>query len=302
MQPIISVDNLVKQYKDVTAVDRVSFQINSGTCFGLLGPNGAGKTTTIEMMEGLTQPSSGQIKLFGRALTKKALDQIGIQFQQTALQDFLTVTETINLFSSFYHNTVETKKLIKMCDLVDVADRNHQKLSGGQKQRLLLALALVNDPQVIFLDEPTTGLDPHARRNFWDLLTNIKNSGKTIIITTHYMDEAQYLCDEIAIMDKGRVIAHDSPDNLLEQHFSGAIIRLPQKNVDEHNVPAGARRFGESFYDIDAQSVETTINALLQAGISLEGLRVKSANLDDLFIKLTGHALTGADSSTEEGS
>lgn len=301
MDPIISVDGLVKQYKDVIAVNNVSFQIKPGTCFGLLGPNGAGKTTTIEMMEGLTPPSTGQIKLFGETLTKAALDQIGIQFQQTALQDFLTVTETINLFSSFYKNTVATSSLITMCDLEEVKDRNHQKLSGGQKQRLLLALALVNDPQVIFLDEPTTGLDPHARRNFWDLLTEIKNSGKTIIITTHYMDEAQYLCDEIAIMDRGEIIAHNSPDNLLHQHFSGAIIRLPKANLAGQTLPSGTRPYGEGFYDIEAINVEKTITELLSKGISLDGLQVKSANLDDLFIKLTGHALTGPNTDAETG-
>lgn len=293
MKAIISVENVVKSYKDVVAVNDVSFNILPGRCFGLLGPNGAGKTTTIEMMEGLIPVTSGEIRLFGEVLSKSALDQIGIQFQQTALQDFLTVKETIELFASFYKTTLATDKLITMCDLTAVANRNHQKLSGGQKQRLLLALALVNDPKIIFLDEPTTGLDPHARRNFWDLLTEIKASGKTIIITTHYMDEAQYLCDEIAIMDKGQIIAHDSPDNLLQQHFSGAIIRLPKANVPEHTVVENAREYGDSFYDIDAVNVETTITQLLAKGISLEGLSVKSANLDDLFIKLTGHGLTG---------
>lgn len=296
MKAIISVENVVKAYKDVVAVNNVSFNILPGRCFGLLGPNGAGKTTTIEMMEGLIPVTSGEIRLFGEVLSKSALDQIGIQFQQTALQDFLTVKETINLFASFYKTTLATETLITMCDLTEVADRNHQKLSGGQKQRLLLALALVNDPKVIFLDEPTTGLDPHARRNFWDLLTQIKASGKTIIITTHYMDEAQYLCDEIAIMDKGQIIAHDSPDNLLQQHFSGAIIRLPKANVPANTNVENAREYGDSFYDIDAVNVETTITQLLEKGISLDGLSVKSANLDDLFIKLTGHGLTGESS------
>lgn len=291
MNAIISVQGLVKEYKDVAAVKNISFDIATGKCFGLLGPNGAGKTTTIEMMEGLTKPTRGEIKLFGNVLDKNALDKIGIQFQQTALQDFLTVTETINLFSSFYQTTRSTQSLIEMCDLTEVADRNHQKLSGGQKQRLLLALALVNDPEVIFLDEPTTGLDPHARRNFWDLLTKIKNSGKTIIITTHYMDEAQYLCDEIAIMNRGEIIAHDSPDNLLQQHFSGAIIRLPQENLPDCSHFENIRPYGDGFYDIDAVNVEETITDLLSRGISLEGLQVKSANLDDLFIKLTGQAL-----------
>ena len=184
---------------------------------------------------------------------------------------------------------------MEMCNLLEIKDRRHQKLSGGQKQRLLLALALINDPKILFLDEPTTGLDPHARRTFWDLITKIKQQGKTIILTTHYMDEAEYLCDDIVIMDQGKIIAQDTPSKLLNQHFSGAIIRLPIDNLNGKSIEDFGRPFGHHHVDIDAQDVETSISDLLKNDVKLDGLQVKSANLDDLFIKLTGHQLTGAD-------
>jgi ABC-2 type transport system ATP-binding protein len=292
MSVVIQVDNLTKQYKELTAVDGISFSVKQGTCFGLLGPNGAGKTTTIEMMEGLVTKTSGDILFFGQPINKEILRDIGIQFQHTALQDFLTVEETIDMFSAFYAQVTDKATLMDLCDLHEIADRDHKKLSGGQKQRLLLALALINDPKIIFLDEPTTGLDPHARRNFWDLINKVKQQGKTVVLTTHYMDEAEYLCDDIVIMDKGKIIAHDSPQGLLSKHFSGAIIRLPIENLKDENPEAYGRLFGEHHVDIDAVDVEKVISELLSKKISLAGLQVKSANLDDLFIKLTGHQLS----------
>ena len=292
MSVVIKVENLTKKYKELTAVDGISFSVKQGTCFGLLGPNGAGKTTTIEMMEGLVKSSSGDIHFFGEPINKRTLTDIGIQFQHTALQDYLTVEETINMFSAFYPKVTDKQTLMDLCDLHDIADRDHKKLSGGQKQRLLLALALINDPKIIFLDEPTTGLDPHARRNFWDLINKVKQQGKTIVLTTHYMDEAEYLCDDIVIMDKGQIIAQNSPQGLLSEHFSGAIIRLPVSNLKDEEPELYGRKFGESHVDIDAEDVEKVISELLTKKISLEGLQVKSANLDDLFIKLTGHQLS----------
>ena len=291
MDVIVKVEGLKKVYGDLVAVNGISFDVTKGCCFGLLGPNGAGKTTTIEMMEGLIQQDGGKIQFFGRELDKEALNNIGIQFQHTALQDFLTVEETLDLFASFYPNPANKHEVMQMCDLIDIAEQRHQKLSGGQKQRLLLALALINDPKILFLDEPTTGLDPHARRKFWDLITNIKEQGKTIVLTTHYMDEAEYLCDEIVIMDKGNIIARDTPQGLLTQHFSGAIIRLPIINLNGRGVEQYGRRFGQHHVDIDAKDVEQSISSLLADGVKLDGLQVKSANLDDLFIKLTGHQL-----------
>ncbi|NVK26177.1 MAG: ABC transporter ATP-binding protein [Gammaproteobacteria bacterium] len=291
MSIVIEVNNLTKQYDQLMAVDGISFTVKEGTCFGLLGPNGAGKTTTIEMMEGLVKASSGEISFFGEPLNKETLSFIGIQFQHTALQDFLTVEETIDMFSAFYRDVTDKGELMAMCDLHPIANQDHKKLSGGQKQRLLLALALINKPKIIFLDEPTTGLDPHARRNFWDLINKVKKQGKTIVLTTHYMDEAEYLCDDIVIMDKGKIIAHDTPSNLLANEFEGAIIRLPIENLKDYNVEEFGERFAEHYVDIEAKDVEKAIAELLQKGIALNGLQVKSANLDDLFVKLTGHAL-----------
>ena len=291
MTEVIQVNELSKVYGELTAVDGISFNVKKGRCFGLLGPNGAGKTTTIEMMEGLVKPDSGEIKFFGQPVTKAVLSQIGIQFQHTALQDFLTVEETIDMFSAFYPEVEDKKYLMDLCDLHSIAKQDHKKLSGGQKQRLLLALALINKPKIIFLDEPTTGLDPHARRKFWDLINTIKQQGKTIVLTTHYMDEAEYLCDDIVIMDQGKIIAQDKPQALLHKHFKGAIIRLPLANLSGRDVESYGRVFAEQYVDIDAENVESSIAELLQQGVSLEGVQVKSANLDDLFIKLTGHQL-----------
>ena len=222
MNSILEVKTLVKKFKGVSAVDGISFSVPAGICFGLLGPNGAGKTTTIEMLEGIVKPTSGEIIYhnFGDAkVGDKALyNHLGIQFQQTSLQDYLTVKETLMMFAKLYPQTADIDQLIDLCDLSGFLDQDHRKLSGGQKQRMLLAVAMINDPQVIFLDEPTTGLDPHARRQFWALIQRVKAQRKTIILTTHYMDEAQVLCDEIVIMDKGKIIAKDSPDTLLATH------------------------------------------------------------------------------------
>lgn len=291
MSEVIEVEGLTKQYEALIAVNNISFKVKEGSCFGLLGPNGAGKTTTIEMMEGLIKPTSGKISFFGEVMSKKALQSIGIQFQHTALQDYLTVEETLDMFSAFYPKVTDKSTLMDMCDLHSISDRDHRKLSGGQKQRLLLALALINEPKIIFLDEPTTGLDPHARRNFWTLINKVKQQGKTVVLTTHYMDEAEYLCDDIVIMDQGKIIAQDSPQGLLAENFKGAIIRLPIENLEGQNISEIGQLYAEHYVDIEAQDVEQTISKMLHKGISLSGLQVKSANLDDLFIKLTGHQL-----------
>ncbi len=291
MKSVLEVKNLSKKFKDLTAVKGISFEVPEGVCFGLLGPNGAGKTTTIEMLEGIVKPSGGEILFYGKPASKSIYNSLGIQFQHTALQDFLTVKETLKMFSALYDQTADISELIELCELGDFLNQDHRKLSGGQKQRLLLALALINDPNIIFLDEPTTGLDPHARRNFWDLITAIKAKKKTILLTTHYMDEAEYLCDDIVIMDKGKIIAHDSPDMLLSQHFGGAIIRLPQANLDGFDVNQYTVTERNGFTDITALQIEVTIKQLIKQGISLQGLQVKSPNLDDLFLKLTGNQL-----------
>ena len=290
MTTILEVKQLSKQFSDFYAVDKIDFKVSKGSCFGLLGPNGAGKTTTIEMLEGILVPSSGDILFNDKPITREDFQKLGIQFQHTALQDYLTVRETLTLFSSFYSKTLPTDDLIEQCQLAEFINVDHRKLSGGQKQRLLLALALINDPELIFLDEPTTGLDPHSRRLFWDLVNNIKAQGKTILLTTHYMDEAEYLCDQIAIMDKGKIIAMNSPENLLREHFKGALISLPKENLSaSHNLVNV--QFSQDSALIHTDDTEATIAALLAQQISLQGLQIKSANLDDLFLKLTGHGL-----------
>lgn len=291
MTQVIQVTGLSRSFAGKKAVDKISFTVPAGICFGLLGPNGAGKTTTIEMLEGIIEPDSGDITFDGRPMDKAALTQIGIQFQHTALQDYLTTIETIRLFSAFYPDPVNEKELVALCQLQDFVDQDHRKLSGGQRQRLLLALALVNDPKVLFLDEPTTGLDPHARRNFWDLINKIKGQGKTIVLTTHYMDEAEYLCDHIELMDKGRIIERGNPNALLGKHFSGALIRLPDQPVNDELLAHLPMQRKNGFWEINTSSVEKALSLLTEYKVQLDGLSVKSANLDDLFLKLTGQTL-----------
>jgi len=293
MQPLLEVHQLVKQFRNVRAVDGISFSIKRGTCIGLLGPNGAGKTTTIEMLEGITDATSGEILFKGRPIDDEFRQSAGIMFQHTALQEFITVRETLDLFRSFYLRMRPIDELINRCALADFLDRDVQKLSGGQRQRLLLAVALINDPEILFLDEPTTGLDPQARRNFWQLIHNIKSEQKTVALTTHYMDEAYQLCDEIAIMDQGRIIAQGSPGDLLKAHFETSVISLPFEQfpvaMDEINQPNLRRR--NSQIEIHSNDLNASIRWLLDQGVSLQQMEVRAPTLEDLFLELTGHEL-----------
>lgn len=288
---VLAVEGLSKRYGDVVAVDGISFTITAGQCFGLLGPNGAGKTTTIEMMEGLIAPSAGHIHYAIGCNGREIRHQIGIQFQHTALQDFLTVKETLTLFAAFYQQTLPIDELVTLCDLGDYLGRDNRLLSGGQRQRLLLALALINDPDIIFLDEPTTGLDPQARRHFWQLIQHIKARGKTIILTTHYMDEAEQLCDEIVVMEKGQIIEQGKPFQLLKKHFDNTFILLPALQVPDIVRSRYQHQLRDDVIEINTQDVEQTLTDLISDKVSLQGLHVESANLDDLFLKLTGHSL-----------
>lgn len=291
MVDVIRVNNLRKAFKGIVAVDDVSFKVKAGQCFGLLGPNGAGKTTTIEMLEGILPKDSGQIRYFEGEDIQSAMDRIGIQFQHTAIQDFLTTKETLSLFRSFYSTPLALDTLLDLCDLHDFADQDHRKLSGGQKQRLLLALAMVNNPQILFLDEPTTGLDPHARRNFWQLVERIKSEGKTIVLTTHYMDEAESLCDEIVIMDKGKIIEQGAPEKLLQTYFPGVVIKLAEQALPESiSAQTEVNRLADHI-ELTSQDVESTLKLLVREKVQLEGMQIKSANLDDLFLRLTGYSL-----------
>ena len=234
-RPALRVANLRKTYKDVVAVDGIDLNVPAGQCFGLLGPNGAGKTTTIEICEGLTEPDSGDVEVLGLrwASDAQALRQrLGIQLQETQLSDKLTVGETLRLFRSFFERGPAPEEVIALVQLEEKRDARVVALSGGQKQRLALACALVGDPDLLFLDEPTTGLDPQARRQLWELIEEFKKAGRTILLTTHYMDEAERLCDELAIMDHGKVIARGKPAELVASIGADHVVEL----LDERRV------------------------------------------------------------------
>jgi ABC-2 type transport system ATP-binding protein len=292
MEIALEARNLVKQYPGVLAVDDVSFEVRAGTCFGLLGPNGAGKTTTVEIIEGVTPATSGEVRYFGNPAGSTFREEAGIQFQNTALQDYLTVRESLEMFQSLYNRHADLDHIIRECSLEDLQDRDNRKLSGGQRQRLFLAVALVNKPRLVFLDEPTTGLDPQARRNFWELVNRIRSDGTTIVLTTHYMDEAQILCDEIAIMDFGKIIAQGSPDALLQKQYQSVIIELPLEDVSgdlasiEHRVLET-----QGIIEIDTDDVNTSLRELATHVSGLNRLKIRQPNLEDLFLDLTGHSL-----------
>ncbi len=289
---LLEVRNLVKRYPATTAVDGVSFAVPEGICFGLLGPNGAGKTTTIEIMEGILGATSGEVRYRGEPLGQRFKEEAGILFQRTALQDFLTVRQSLALFRGLYDEGLDVEELLRLCALEKLAGRDSRKLSGGQLQRLLLAIALVNDPALLFLDEPTTGLDPQARRNFWELIQSIKARKKTVILTTHYMEEAELLCDEIAIMDRGRIIAQGPPRKLLREHFAEVLLELPRREF-----PATARELplrlieASDRVEITTDDLDGTLRTLMAARVPLTDLRIRPPNLEDLFLELTGKEL-----------
>ena len=292
MNALLETRNLVKHFRGVNAVNGIDLAIPTGCCFGLLGPNGAGKTTTVEMLEGIQQPTTGDIRYRGEALGARFRQEVGIMFQSTALQDFITGRENLRMFGNFYARTLPFGELIDACALGEFLDRDTRKLSGGQRQRLLLAIALVNDPELIFLDEPTTGLDPQARRNFWELIHRIKARGKTILLTTHYMEEAYHLCDEIAIMDHGRIIAQGTPHELLEAHFDDVVLQLPAADFPDpppslsHTVVRS-----RNSVEILTRDVTAAIRELLARDISLARLQIRPRTLEDLFLELTGREL-----------
>ncbi len=292
MSVILQVSNLVKRFGALTAVDGVSFAMREGSCFGLLGPNGAGKTTTIEMMEGIKTPDAGTILYRGKPLDETFRYEAGIMFQTTALQEHITVREILRQFSRFYPQTSPSEELADRFHLHEFMHQDTRKLSGGQKQRLLLAMAMINKPRIVFLDEPTTGLDPQSRRQLWKEVQDIKERGTTILLTTHYMEEAYELCDEIAIMDHGRVIAHDAPDALLAAHFDDVVLQIHAGDIPRE---IGEREF-EATYRNDSAHIVTgdvnrTIERLLSFNIPLDRLRIRARDLEDLFLELTGRDL-----------
>jgi len=298
--------NLKKAYADVVAVNGVDLDAASGECLGLLGPNGAGKTTTIEICEGLTPSDSGTVELLGMTWQKNdaALRQrIGIQLQETQFAEKLTVLETVTLFRSFYDRGPEVAEIITLVQLDEKKSSRVGGLSGGQKQRLAMACALVGDPDLLFLDEPTTGLDPQARRQVWDLVERLKSSGRTIILTTHYMDEAERLCDHVAIMDHGRIIALGTPRELIASIGAEHMVEFALDGRDGSvaveqlraldgvlGVRQEAGRYLLSVSELH-RSVPALLDFVARSGARLSELRTHSATLEDVFVSMTGRHL-----------
>ncbi len=304
--PIIDIHGLVKRYGEFIAVDRVDLSVYTNEIFGILGPNGAGKTTTLEMVEGLRTPDDGTIRVAGIDVTRDPVAVkrvIGVQLQTTALFDHLSVRELIELFSGLSGGNTDAawvNELIGLVQLEEKAGAFVNQLSGGQKQRLSIALAMVNDPTVIFLDEPTTGLDPQARRNLWDLVRQLRDAGKTVVLTTHYMDEAEYLCDRVAVMDHGRIIACDAPLALIQSLGESATIRARvEQPIDESMLASLPGSTGSTLaagqLEIHTDDVPATLTALLQLaeqwGVRLDNLSTTSATLEDVFLSYTGRSL-----------
>jgi ABC-2 type transport system ATP-binding protein len=307
-EPALALRQLQKSYGNVRAVVDLDLTIHAGECFGLLGPNGAGKTTTIEICEGLLDPDGGDVQVLGMRWDthgNELREQLGIQLQDTQLSEKLTVTETVRLFRSFYSKGPPTEEVISLVQLEEKRDARVGTLSGGQKQRLAIALAIVGDPRLLFLDEPTTGLDPQSRRQLWDLIGRFRQEGRTILLTTHYMDEAEKLCDRIAIVDHGRVIALDTPRALIASLGAEHVVGFKLEDAAAINEQALAaldgvtnvRRDGDSC-ELTSRELRRTVPALLahveREGLRLAELRTHSATLEDVFVALTGRHLRDA--------
>jgi len=290
--PIIQAVQITKKYGKLTAVDHLDLTIPQGICLGLLGPNGAGKTTLIEIIEDIIDPTSGQVLYRGSRRTAAFREQIGIMFQQTALLNFMTVEETLATFQSLYSLSYDIEYLIDLCHLGDIRRQQNDKISGGQRQRLLLALALINRPNLIFLDEPSTGLDPQARRNLWDIVEEIKAQGRTIILTTHYMEEAHQLCDRVAIMDHGRIIAQGTPGQLIDRYGGGIRIVLPEESCAavDGRLPFETLTSDHTI-QIKVDEMNRTVDTLIRAGVDLNRMQVLVPSLEAVFLNLTGRRL-----------
>jgi ABC-2 type transport system ATP-binding protein len=302
-EAVIRIADLRKFYGDVKAVDGVTFEVARGEVFGMLGPNGAGKTTTIEVMEGLRTPDSGSVEVFGLDVCKHPgaiKERIGVQLQSVSLYPRLTVTELLDLFGSFFKHRVPTTQLIDAVDLGERAKARSMNLSGGQQQRLSIALALVNDPELVFLDEPTTGLDPQARRSLWDLIKGLQEKGKSVVLTTHYMEEAAELCDRVAIMDHGHILEMGTVPELIGRRFKERAVFFDSnpKLADDKlgkvdGVTRTAQEDGQTV--LYSKDIPLTIGCLLamadELGVEPHNLGIRQATLEDVFLDLTGRAL-----------
>jgi ABC-2 type transport system ATP-binding protein len=297
---IIEVKDLTKKYGDFTAVDGISFSVKEGEIFGILGPNGAGKTTTLEMIEGLKAITSGEVFLDGHSVTavpRIVKSLIGVQLQASSFFDHLNLLEIIDMFAAMYNRKVDALQLLHKVQLGEKAKSQVKELSGGQKQRLSIASALVNDPKVLFLDEPTTGLDPQARRNLWDLIREIHKEGKTIVLTTHYLEEAEVLCDRVAIMDNAKIIALDTVKNLIAGIGAAYHVSFKsERRIDKEQLSFFPAVTGVKIehpdYVIESTNPQQLLPVLFSfAGRDILDLQLKQPNLEDVFLKLTGHAL-----------
>ncbi len=299
----IEVRGLVKRYGTVTAVDGLDLVMRRGECFGLLGPNGAGKTTTVEILEGLNDPTAGDVQVLGRRWSSDEAwlrGRLGISLQETHLQERLTVQETLRLFRSFYDRGRDIDGLVKLVSLEEKRDTWFSKLSGGQKQRLAVACALVGDPELLFLDEPTTGLDPQSRRQLWDLVNGLRAEGRSVLLTTHYMDEAERLCDRVGIVDRGKMIALGTPKELIASLGGEQVVEFASdRAVDENALGSlrgvrAVRRVADS-WALTVDEVHVAVPALLEhltrLGAPLSRLSTHHATLEDVFVALTGRQL-----------
>jgi ABC-2 type transport system ATP-binding protein len=294
---------LVKRYADVTAVDGLDLEVRRGECFGLLGPNGAGKTTTIEILEGLTEPDAGEVEILGTTWARDGdalRERLGISLQETQLAEKLTVGETIRLFRSFYREGRDPETVLSQLALDEKRDSRVGKLSGGQKQRLAVACALVGDPEMLFLDEPTTGLDPQSRLQLWQIVMDFRAQGGTVLLTTHYMDEAERLCDRVSIVDRGKVIALGTPPELISSLHAANVIEFASEPELEEPVLRALPGVTEPHrrgpnWSLPVESLAETVPALLDtiegSGAKLVNLSTHRATLEDLFVSLTGRAL-----------
>ncbi len=305
---ILEVHDLYKAFGPVQAVSGISLSIKKGECLAILGPNGAGKTTTVEILEGLVQADRGEIFYFGENIKSKSnhfLEKVGVVLQDTKLYRKFTVKETLELFASFYKTSLPAASLLKSMQLEEKANARLETLSGGQKQRLYLACALVNNPDLLFLDEPTTGLDPQARRLLWDQLKELIWAGKSILLTTHYMDEAQHLADRVAIMDKGQIRDFGSPDELILKYVGGKVICIRSQNdlgdlaeIFEGRWFEKAKQSGQSppfVYEISTTNLAKDLSQLTHIletqSRAFPDLEIMTPNLEDVFIKLTGRSI-----------
>jgi ABC-2 type transport system ATP-binding protein len=300
--PVVHVEGIRKHYGRTVAVDDVSFDVRPGEIFGLIGPNGAGKTTTMECVEGLRSPDRGTIAVLGLDPVRdvyRLQDRIGVQLQEAQLQKRIKVREAVDLWASLYRKPVDAGHLLEQLGLIEKQNAWFMTLSGGQKQRLFIALALINDPELVFLDELTTGLDPQARRAIWELVRGIRQRGKTVFMTTHLMDEAERLCDRVAIIDRGRIIDIDSPAALVRRHCPErtVIVTTSQQSADAlfrrlPVVTAAERRDGDVFIQGRGDDfVTNVIQCLAVHAIPVTDLRTESPTLEDVFLRVTGHSI-----------